>query len=87
MYVNDLIKVHGYTKNKLSHFNICIYNPITEEWITIKHPTADEYIYLCDRIIFDWMVGEEPDTIDITVYFNSNDYEIFSKYYKEKTNA
>lgn len=53
MFVNDMIKTYGYTRDKLSHFNIAIFNPITDDWITIKHPTADEYIHLCDRSIVD----------------------------------
>ena len=53
MFVNDLVKTYGYTRDKLTHFNILIFNPITDDWITIKNPTADEYIHLCDRIVVD----------------------------------
>lgn len=31
MFVNDMIKTYGYTRNKLSHFNIAIFNPITDD--------------------------------------------------------
>lgn len=82
MFVNDMIKTYGYTRDKLSHFNIAIFNPITDDWITIKHPTADEYIHLCDRSIVDWMIGEN-EAVDITVYSCPNDFENFAKYYKE----
>lgn len=83
MVINDMLKTYCYTRNKLNHFNISIFNPFTDNWITIKHPTADEYIYLCDRNIVDWTINaEEEDTIDITVYMLPDDQEIFSKYYK-----
>lgn len=85
MFVNELIKTYGYTRDKLTHFNISIFNPITDDWITIKHPTADEYIQLCDRQIIDWMIGED-ETVEITVYSCPNDFENFTKYYKGGNN-
>lgn len=83
MFVNELIKTYGYTRDKLTHFNVLIFNPITDDWITIKNPTADEYIHLCDRVVVDWMVGEN-ETVDITVYFQPNDFEVFDKYLRSK---
>lgn len=83
MFVNDLVKTYGYTHDKLTHFNILIFNPITGDWITIKNPTADEYIHLCDRVVIDWMV-EENETVDVTVYSQPNDFEVFNKYLRSK---
>lgn len=31
MFVNELIKTYGYTRDKLTHFNISIFNPITDD--------------------------------------------------------
>lgn len=89
MFVNDMLKTYGYTRNKLDHFTISIFNPSTDDWITIKHPTADEYIHLCDRPVIDWMssLGNE-DEIEITVYTLPGDFDTFRKYYsKGEVNA
>lgn len=81
MFVNDMVKTYGYTRDRLNHFIFSIYNPATTEWVTIKHPTADEYVYLCDRLVIDWMVDlDEEDEINITVYMIPQDYEVFRKY-------
>jgi hypothetical protein len=53
MKVNDLVSSIGYTKNILSHFSIVLYNAGADDFMTIKAPTADEYIHLCDRKIID----------------------------------
>lgn len=53
MKVNDLVSSIGYTKNILSHFSIILYNADADDFMTIKAPTADEYIHLCDRKIID----------------------------------
>jgi len=84
MFVNDMIKTYGYTHNKLNHFNISIFNPSTDDWITINHPTADEYIHLCDRLVIDWMESsDEKETIDITVYAVPGDFDTFRKYFSK----
>ena len=76
MTVNDMIKTIGYTQNKLNYFIINIFEPKTDRWIRIKQPTSDEYIYLCDREVFEWMI-EDSNTISITIYAKSDDMEIF----------
>ena len=79
MFVNDLVKTYGYTRDKLAHFNISIFNAANDDWMTIDHPTVDEYIYLCDRPVVDWL-AEEDNQINITIYAIPQDYEIFRKY-------
>lgn len=82
MIVNDLVKTYSYTKDKLEHFTISLFDLITEDWIEIKHPTIDEYIYLCDRDIVEWCndLYEEGD-INITVWTQEGDFDHFKKYY------
>lgn len=83
MLVNDMIKRYGYIRNRLNHFTFSIFNPQREDWIVIKHPTADEYIYLCDREIIDWMPSEDDEKeIDITIYMIPEDYDTFRTYMK-----
>lgn len=85
MVVNDMIKTFGYARNRLSHFNILLYDPITEDWITIGHPSIDDYIYLCDREVVDWMVSDiEEETVDITVYMESDDINTFRKFFHKQ---
>lgn len=79
MFVNDLVKTYGYTRHKLEHFTISIYNPTTDDWMEIKKPTADEYIHLCDRLVVDW-ITEDDDMVAITVYASPMDFDIFRKY-------
>lgn len=31
MIVNDIVKSIGYTRDKLNHFEFCIWNPMTDE--------------------------------------------------------
>lgn len=82
MRVNDLVSSVGYTRNILSHFVITIYNAETEEFITVKNPTLDEYVNLCDRKVLEWY-PEDPfdDTneriVDIYVKMKKTDYETF----------
>lgn len=84
MIVNDIVKSIGYTRDKLNHFEFCIWNPMTDEWITIRKPTSDEYIYICDREIIDWMIDDiGEDVISINLRMINSDYENFRKYIKE----
>lgn len=84
MIVNDIVKSIGYTRDKLNHFEFCIWNPMTDEWITIRKPTSDEYIYICDREIIDWMIDDiGEDIISINLRMINSDYENFRKYIKE----
>lgn len=86
MKVNDLVSSIGYTRNILSHFSIILYNVNTDNLITIKAPTADEYIHLCDRKIIDWSPedffddDDEKDHIAIYVKMKKKDYETFKSY-------
>lgn len=84
MIVNDIVKSIGYTRDKLDHFEFCIWNPMTDEWITIRKPTSDEYIYICDREIIDWMIDDiGEDIISINLHMIDSDHENFRKYIKE----
>ena len=53
MVVNDMVKTFGYTHDKLNHFTISIFDFSTDGFVTIRHPTADEYIFLCNRPVID----------------------------------
>ena len=84
MLVNDIVKTIGYTRNKLDHFEFCIWNPITDDWITIRKATSDEYIHICDREVIDWMIDDiNEDTISINLRMIDSDYENFKRYIKE----
>lgn len=84
MKVNDLVSSIGYTKNILSHFSIVLYNVNTDNFITIKAPTADEYIHLCNRKIIDWspedFFEDEKNHIVVYVKMKKKDYETFKSY-------
>lgn len=84
MRVNELVNTIGYTKNILSHISIVMFNLKTEAMISVKHPTADEYIKLCDRKILEWyptdMLEEKDDCIEIYVKMKKSDYETFKSY-------
>lgn len=84
MIVNDFVKTIGYTHNKLDHFEFYIWNPVRDDWITLRNVTADQYIHICDREIIDWMIDDiNNDTISINVYMIDSDYETFQNYIKE----
>lgn len=80
MTVNDMVKNYGYTRDRLSHFVFCIYNPSSSDFLTIEDTTADDYILLCDREVVDWI--NEEDKICITLYLIPEDYDNFRKYLK-----
>ena len=44
-----MVKTFGYTHNRLTHFTFSLYDATEAYWISIIHPNADEYVYLCDR--------------------------------------
>lgn len=82
MIVNDMVKTFGYTRDRLNHFTISIFDFSTDGFATIRHPTADEYVFLCDRPVIDWMVSsEDEDEVDITVTFIPSDFDVFRKYF------
>lgn len=81
MIVNDLVKTIGYTRNKLDHFKFYIWNPVMDDWITLRKTTADQYVHICDREVLDWMVNEE--VISVNVRMVDSDYETFRDYIKE----
>lgn len=82
MIVNDMVKTFGYTRNRLNHFTISIFDFSSDNFALIKHPTADEYVFLCDRPVIDWMVSsEDEDEVDITVTFTPSDFDVFRKYF------
>lgn len=84
MIVNDIVKTIGYTRDKLKHFEFCIWNPILDDWITLRNPTADQYIHICDRNVIDWMVDDtHDDTISVNIHMIDSDYETFRSYLKE----
>lgn len=84
MTVNDMVKTFGYIRDRLNHFTISIFDFSTECFATIKHPTADEYVFLCDRPVIEWMVNsEDEDEVDITVAFIPSDFDVFRKYFKD----
>lgn len=84
MTVNDIVKTIGYTRDKLDHFEFCLWNPVMDDWITIHKATVDEYINICDREIIDWMISDiDADTISINIYMIDKDYETFRNYLKE----
>lgn len=84
MIVNDLVKTIGYTRNKLDHFEFCIWNPVLDDWITLRNTTADQYVYICDREVIDWMIDDiNDDMISINMRMVDSDYETFRDYIKE----
>lgn len=84
MIVNDLVKTIGYTRNKLDHFEFCIWNPVMDDWITLRKVNADQYVHICDREILDWMINEvNEDMISVNVRMVDSDYETFRDYIKE----
>ena len=81
--VNDLVKSYGYTRDRLTHFEISIWYSDQDEWATIKAPSADEYIEVCDRPIVDWMI-EDDDYCAITVRYVDGDKDgILGKYFQD----
>ena len=70
IFVNDLVSTIGYTRGRLEHFSFSLWDSKHDFWLTIDHPTADEYVLLCDREIIDWM-PEVADT-DEEVVININ---------------
>jgi hypothetical protein len=84
MIVNDLVKTIGYTRNKLDHFEFCIWNPVLDDWITLRNTTADQYVHICDREVIDWMIDDiDDDMISINMRMVDSDYETFRDYIKE----
>ena len=84
MIVNDLVKTIGYTRDKLNHFEFCIWNSIMDDWITLRNITADQYVHICDREVIDWMIDDiNEDTISVNVHMIDSDYETFRNYIKE----
>lgn len=84
MIVNDLVKTIGYTRNKLDHFEFCIWNPVLDDWITLRNTTADQYVHICDREVIDWMIDDiDDDMISINMHMVDSDYETFRDYIKE----
>lgn len=84
MIVNDLVKTIGYTRNKLDHFEFCIWNPVMDDWITLRKTTADQYVHICDREVLDWMISDvDEDMISVNVRMVDSDYETFRDYIKE----
>lgn len=83
MKVNDLVKTIGYTRNRLDHFEFNLYAPYNDDWILIKNPTADDYIFLCDREIQEWMIEDSNNIMSVIILMIPEDREIFKKYIKE----
>lgn len=84
MIVNDIVKTIGYTRDKLKHFEFCIWNPVLDDWITLRNVTSDQYVYICDREVIDWMIDDiNDDMISINMRMVDSDYEIFRDYIKE----
>lgn len=85
MKVNDLVSSTGYTRNILSHFTITIYDVETDDFISIKNPTLDEYVNLCDRKVLEWYPEDLLDDtnnciVDIYVKMKKTDYETFKSH-------
>ena len=84
MIVNDIVKTIAYTRNKLDHFEFCIWNPVMDDWITLRNATADQYVHICDREVIDWMTSDtNEDTISVNIRMVDSDYETFRDYIKE----
>lgn len=79
MIVNDLVQTIGYTRNRINHFEFCIYNPYDDEWIIIRNPTLDDYVFLCNRVVQEWMI-EDSETLSVIIYMHPKDKEIFKDY-------
>ena len=84
MIVNDLVKTIGYIRNKLNHFEFCIWNPVLDDWIILRNVTADQYVHICDREVIDWMINDiDADTVSINIRMIDDDYETFRSDIKE----
>ena len=79
MTVNDFVKTIGYTKNRLDHFNFYIFDPLDEDGILINHPTTDDYIFLCDREVSEWMI-DDIDKMCIILNMEPSDKQVFYNY-------
>lgn len=85
MKVNDLVSSTGYTHNILSHFIITLYDAETDDFISIKNPTLDEYVNLCERKVLEWYPEDLLDDtnkciVDIYVKMKKTDYETFKSH-------
>lgn len=81
MKVNEIVKTIGYTRNRLEHFEFGLYDPLEEKWISISNATADDYIFLCDREVVEWMIDDD-DIMSIIIYMVPKDVETFAEYLK-----
>lgn len=79
MTVNDFVKTIGYTKNRLNHFNFYIFDDHSEDGILILHPTTDDYIFLCDREVSEWMI-DDIDNMCLILEMEPSDRETFYNY-------
>lgn len=79
MTVNDFVRTIGYTKNRLNHFNFYIFDDNVEDGILISHPTVDDYIFLCDREVSEWMI-DDIDNICLILKMEPSDREVFYNY-------
>jgi hypothetical protein len=85
MKVYELVRSIGYTRNILNHFSITMYDNETSNIVTVKRPSADEYVQLCGRDIMEWVpwsdylenADDPTDGIDITVPMERWDMETF----------
>lgn len=79
MKVNDLVKTIGYTRNRLDHFVFYLWRSQDDKIIKIDNPTLDEYVFLCDREVNDWIPsGDDTDRIDVTIDLVTEDLDIFA---------
>ncbi len=74
IFVNDIVSTIGFTRDILSHFEFSLWDPKHDSWILIKHPTIDDYIFLCDREVNEWTFSDTSnDKIDIYVDLEEED--------------
>lgn len=75
IFVNDLVSTIGYTKNRLDHFVFSLWDSDNDDWIIIKHASADDYVFLCDRPVEEWIISEFSDNkIDIFIKMEEGDH-------------
>ncbi len=79
MKVNDFVKTIGYTRDRLTHFNFWIYDYKHYTYYKIDKPTVDDYIFLCDRDVVEWMFEDDDDCMSITVDAIPTDKDMFSE--------
>ncbi len=77
IFVNDLVSSSGITHNILDHFQFTLWDSYNDDWLMIDNPTADDYIFLCDREVNQWAISEDGSKMEIYLAMEDEDHHRF----------